>query len=192
MILGVTGSSGAGKSTVCEILEKEYAFNIINADKIAKQLSKNGTKYLQEIVNHFGKDILLEDGELNRKKLADTIYSDSEKRNELNNITFKYIKSEIKFQIEKCNNNKIAIDAPLLIEAQIQQLCDVTIAVVSENREIQLQRIIKRDKIDRAHAVSRLESQHENEFYISHSDYTIINNENLELQISEVLKKIKM
>ena len=114
MILGITGSSGAGKSTVCEILERKYSSQTINADKIAKQLSKQGTNYLQEIIQNFGDDILLEDGELNRRKLANIIYSNPEKRDELNNITIKYIKNEIKEQIAKSNNNIIAIDAPLL------------------------------------------------------------------------------
>ena len=118
MILGITGSSGAGKSTVCEILERKYSSQTINADKIAKQLSKQGTNYLQEIIQNFGDDILLEDGELNRRKLANIIYSNPEKRDELNNITFKYIKNEIKEQIAKSNNNIIAIDAPLLFRGE--------------------------------------------------------------------------
>ena len=76
MILGITGSSGAGKSTVCEILEKDYHAKVINADKIAKKLSKKGTEYLSKIAQNFGTDILLENGELNRKKLADIIYQE--------------------------------------------------------------------------------------------------------------------
>ena len=143
MILGITGSSGAGKSTVCEILERKYSSQTINADKIAKQLSKQGTNYLQEIIQNFGDDILLEDGELNRRKLANIIYSNPEKRDELNNITFKYIKNEIKEQIAKSNNNIIAIDAPLLLEANLQEICDKTIAVISEDRNLQIKRIIK-------------------------------------------------
>lgn len=187
MILGITGSSGAGKSTVCEILEKKYNSQTINADKIAKQLSKKGTNYLQEIVQNFGNDILLENGELDRKKLANIIYSSSSKRDELNNITFKYIKNEIKSQIQKSKNNLIAIDAPLLFEANLQELCDKTIAVISEDRELQIQRIIKRDNIDKDHAVARLNAQHLNEFYIQNCDTTLINNETLEKQIEKLL-----
>lgn len=187
MILGITGSSGAGKSTVCEILEKKYNSQTINADKIAKQLSKKGTNYLQEIVQNFGNDILLENGELDRRKLANIIYSSSSKRDELNNITFKYIKNEIKSQIQKSKNNLIAIDAPLLFEANLQELCDKTIAVISEDRELQIQRIIKRDNIDKEHAVARLNAQHLNEFYIQNCDTTLINNETLEKQIEKLL-----
>lgn len=187
MILGITGSSGAGKSTVCEILEKKYNSQTINADKIAKQLSKKGTSYLQKIVQNFGNDILLENGELDRKKLANIIYSNSDKRDELNNITFRYIKNEIKDQIKKSDNNIIAIDAPLLLEANLQEICDKTIAVISEDRALQIQRIIKRDNIDREHAIARLNAQHSNEFYMQNCDDTIINNDTLEKQIEKLL-----
>lgn len=187
MILGITGSSGAGKSTVCEILERKYSSQTINADKIAKQLSKQGTSYLQEIVQNFGDDILLEDGELNRRKLANIIYSNPEKRDELNNITFKYIKDEIKEQIAKSDNNIIAIDAPLLLEANLQEICDKTIAVISEDRDLQIKRIIKRDNTDKEHAIARLNAQHPNEFYIQNCDNTLINDETLEQQIEKLL-----
>lgn len=187
MILGITGSSGAGKSTVCEILERKYSSQTINADKIAKQLSKQGTNYLKEIIQNFGDDILLEDGELNRRKLANIIYSNPEKRDELNNITFKYIKNEIKEQIAKSNNNIIAIDAPLLLEANLQEICDKTIAVISKDRNLQIKRIIKRDNIDKEHAIARLNAQHPNEFYIQNCDNTLINDETLEQQIEKLL-----
>ena len=187
MILGITGSSGAGKSTVCEILERKYNSQTINADKIAKQLSKKGTKYLQEIVQNFGNDILLENEELDRRKLADIIYSDSNKRAKLNNITFKYIKNEIKKQIAKSDNNIIVIDAPLLFEANLQEICDKTVAVISKDRDLQIQRIIKRDNIDKEHAVARLNAQHPNEFYMQNCNNTLINNETLENQIEKLL-----
>ena len=80
MIIGITGSSGAGKSTVCELLQKLYHAKIISADKIAKELSQKGTAYLAQIVEKFGNHILLEDGELNRKALANIIYQNEEKR----------------------------------------------------------------------------------------------------------------
>ena len=93
-IIGITGSSGAGKSTVCDILQEEYQVKVINADKIAKELSKRGTSYLDEIIEKFGKDIVDENGELKRKKLAEIIYNNFEKRKLLNLCTFKYIKKE--------------------------------------------------------------------------------------------------
>ena len=84
MVIGITGSSGAGKSTVCEILQRKYKAKLISADKIAKNLSQKETAYLTEIVKNFGQEILLENGELNRRKLADIIYNSEEKREILN------------------------------------------------------------------------------------------------------------
>ena len=79
MIIGITGSSGAGKSTVCEILEEEYQIKVLNADKMAKQLSKKGNEYLTDIITLFGKEILQENGELDRPKLANIIYNNKKK-----------------------------------------------------------------------------------------------------------------
>ncbi len=191
MVIGITGSSGAGKSTVCEILEKKYDSKTITADKIARELSKKGTEYLNEIVEKFGNEILLENGELNRKKLANIIYSNQNERDNLNRITFKYIKNEIKKQIEQSDKKIIAIDAPLLLEAKMKNLCDYTVAIVSENKELQIDRIVKRDNIDRQHAIARLSAQHPNDFYIAECDYTIINNDLLEDQIDMLMNVIK-
>ena len=74
----------------------------------------------------------------------------------------------------------------------MKKLCDTTIAVVSEDKEIQIQRIIERDKIDRKHAVARLGAQHPNEFYTENCEYTIVNNKKLEKQIKNVIEKIML
>ncbi len=216
MIIGITGSSGSGKSTVCEILESKYEFKIINADKIAKRLSQKGTDYLSDIVRIFGTGILLEDGKLDRPRLAEIIYSDSEKREKLNEFTFKYIREEIQKEIkieediyqnikEKIKNKNnfectinvckplIAIDAPLLFEAKLEEFCDFVIAVISESKELQIKRIMQRDFIGQEQAVARLNAQEKDEYYTCKSDYVIINNGNLEKierQIEDILEKI--
>lgn len=194
MIIGITGSSGAGKSTVCEILENEYHVKVINADKIAKELSKKGTLYLLEIVQKFGEEILLENGELNRKKLANIIYHNEEKRNQLNECTFKYIRKEIEKQIQEHKNELIAIDVPLLFEAKLEEICNTTIAVIAKNKEAQIARIMQRDGIDKMHAEARLSAQHPNEFYTSRCQFVITNDNeiaDIEKQIEEILNVIK-
>lgn len=190
MVIGVTGSSGAGKSTACKILNEKYNVKIITADEVARGLSKQGTAYLKDIVEQFGEKVLLENGELDRRKLANIIYLDSYKRESLNKCTFKYIVEEIKKEISKSNKELIAIDAPLLFEAALDEICDTTIAVISEDREIQINRIIERDNIDREHALARLSAQHSNEFYSDKCEYTLINNDSLEEQIEEIVSKI--
>ena len=59
MIIGITGSSGAGKSTICEILQKEYNVKIINADKIAKELTSRGSNYIKDIIEKFGNEVII-------------------------------------------------------------------------------------------------------------------------------------
>ena len=186
MIIGITGSSGAGKSTISEILEMEYQAKIINADEIARRLSYENDDYLTEIVASFGTEILLDTGELDRRKLADIIYKSEEKRKDLNAITFKYIIAEIKRAIRETQEKLIIIDAPLLFEANLQSLCDVTIAVITRNLEIQITRIMERDAITKEQAMNRLKAQHSNEFYISKCSYSIVNEGN----IQEVEKQI--
>ena len=187
MIIGITGSSGAGKSTACELIKKDYNIEIIDADKIARDLSDNNKKYLDEIVEKFGEEILLEDGKLNRKKLANIIYRDRDKRHLLNGCTFKYIKREIENKLNK--EKTFVIDAPLLIECNLDKLCDITIAVIATNRRIQLDRIIKRDNISEEDASKRLNAQKPNKFYTSNCDYIILNDDHIN-QMEKQLKRI--
>lgn len=174
MVIGITGSSGAGKSTICEILEIKYNVKVLNADKIARRLSKKGTNYTNDIVEKFGNDILDEDGELKRGRLAEIIYNDAEKRKELNNCTFKYIREEIEKEI-KDDDTIYIIDAPLLFECELDKICDKIIGVISR-KELQLDRIVARDNIDYESAEKRLQAQEVNEFYIQRCDRIIENN----------------
>lgn len=196
MIIGVTGSSGAGKSTVCEMLQNEYNIKIVNADKIAKELSKKGTNYLKDIVKQFGTEILLENGELNRAKLAEIIYSDTSKREKLNECTFKHIKEEIKNNIKQIYNENekaiIAIDAPLLYEAELDKICEFVIGVISVSRELQIERIVQRDIVTKKQAEDRLNAQKPNSFYVEKSQYSIINDgriSEIKAQIDKIFHK---
>lgn len=189
MIIGITGSSGAGKSTVCEILEALYNVKVLNADKIARRLSQKGTSYLIDIIKLFGHEIVDEEGELKRRKLAQIIYSDSKKREELNKYTFKYIREDIEKQINKIDESRlIAIDAPLLYEANLDKMCDKVIGVIAPH-EIQIERIVARDDIDYEDAEKRLNAQKDNEFYIKKCDF-IIENDNGFTKVEEQVKEI--
>ena len=188
MIIGITGSSGAGKSTVCEILEAYYKVTIINADKVARKLSKRGTNYVIDIISKFGKSIVDENGELKRKKLAEIIYNNPKKREELNKCTFKYLKKEIERQIKKAQTDTIIIDAPLLFESELNKVCDKVIGVIS-NRELQIERIVARDDIDYEDAEKRINAQQTNEFYMDKCDAIIENNNNLK-SIKEKVEKL--
>lgn len=189
-IIGITGSSGAGKSTVCTILKQKYFAHIIDADKIAKQLSKKGGMYLNSITQYFGVEILNEVGELKRKELANIIYEDDKKRETLNNLTFTYVVEEIKNEINKHEDEElIVIDAPLLFESNLDKICDVVIGIIA-NEEDKIERICKRDNIDKNLAKKRLNIQVTDKYLKEHANYIIYNNfqiTNLEKEIEKVI-----
>lgn len=189
-IIGVTGSSGAGKDTLCEILENKYNAEIVDADKIAKELSKKGTMYLKSIVDCFGSKIVNRQGELNRKKLASIIFEDEKKREELNKLTFIYVVDEIKRRISKLKKDIIVVNAPLLFESNLNQICDFVIAIIAD-RNIQIERIMKRDNLTKEAAEKRLNMQNSNEYFEENADYIIHNKESLK-DLEKQLKKIKI
>ena len=189
-IIGVTGSSGAGKDTLCEILENKYNAEIVDEDKIAKELSKKGTMYLKSIVDCFGSKIVNRQGELNRKKLASIIFEDEKKREELNKLTFIYVVDEIKRRISKLKKDIIVVNAPLLFESNLNQICDFVIAIIAD-RDIQIERIMKRDNLTKEAAEKRLNMQNSNEYFEENADYIIHNKESLK-DLEKQLKRIKI
>lgn len=190
-LIGLTGTSGAGKSTVSKILQEEYGAEIIDADKVAKQLTKKGTLYTKSIIRSFGDEILDWQGELNRKKLANIIYEDEKKREQLNQLTFIYVVDEIKRQINTLHHKKIiVIDAPLLFESKLNQICDFVIAVIAKE-ERKIERICNRDGISREDAICRLRAQKTDEFFKENCDYILNNQEEIE-DLKEQIASIKI
>lgn len=188
-IIGVTGSSGAGKTTICTILEKKYLAHVIDADKVAKRLTKKGTMYLNSIVDYFGIGILDSTGELKRKELATIIYEDEEKRSALNNLTFTYVVNEIKENINKLQDRElIVIDAPLLYESNLDKICDLVIGVVAKEED-KIDRICLRDDISEEMAKKRLSIQLNDDYIKNRADYIIVNNGNIE-ELEDEIKKI--
>ena len=174
-IIGITGSSGSGKSTVTQILEKELKAKTINADEVVKQMQTQGSKYFEKIVELFGKEIIQENGSLNRKKLAQIIFQDKAQKEELDKLTYIYVVEEIKKQVNNTQGDYVIIDAPLLIESKLNEICNVVIAVIS-NKEEQMKRICNRDNIEENDAKLRIEAQKDNEFYKKNADYVVENN----------------
>ncbi len=193
-IIGVTGNSGSGKSTVCKIIKENYDARIIDADEVAKSLTSSDTQYLQEIIKTFGTDILDENRKLNRKKLADIVFNNKNQKELLDKITFKYVVNQINEEIRKIHNCKyILLDVPLLFESSLNKICNITIGVIAQE-EVKIKRIIKRDNISYESAKSRLNSQPNDEFYIKKCNYIIGNEGNLEKikgQINLIFKTLQ-
>ncbi|MBO4815407.1 MAG: peptidoglycan editing factor PgeF [Clostridia bacterium] len=191
MIVGVTGNSGTGKTLICKSILKNSRYktvSILDADKIAKELSVAGEEYFEKIVDLFGKEILTEDGILNRKKLASIIFNNPDKKEELDKITYKYVGEETKKRIEQVRYDIVIIDAPLLIESGLNKICNIVISVIAD-KNIKLDRICSRDNLSKKEADNRLNSQKEDEFYILNSNYVIVNNNlNIERQVKDIIE----
>lgn len=189
MIIGITGNSGVGKTEFSKILAKKLEAEIIDADSIVKKMSNKGNEYYNKIVELFGTGILKNDT-LNRKKIAEIIFSNEAKRKSLNKLTYKYVVEEIKKEVSQSNKKNIIIDAPLLFESKLDKICNYTIAIVAEKNE-KIQRICKRDNIDENIANLRIKAQPEDEFYKKHANYIIENNHSIdEINWEEICTKI--
>lgn len=126
-IIGITGGVGAGKTQILEYLNNRYGATICQADKVAKKLQKKGGACYDEIVEHFGKEILDEKGELNRNGLADIVFKDQKELEVLNAIVHPAVKEEIRKKIaheERKHTNVFVIESALLIEDNYDEICD--------------------------------------------------------------------
>ena len=193
MIIGLTGSIASGKSTVSEILQ-EKGFPIVDADKIARQVVEPGTSVIKEIGEHFGDEVLNEDGSLNREKLGERIFKNEAERNKLNSIIHPAIRNEMIRQKEQWISrgaDTVIMDIPLLFESKLQSFVE-KIIVVSVTPEIQKQRLIARNKLNELEAADRINSQLPMVEKEAGADAVIDNNGTIEetkMQVESILDK---
>lgn len=157
---GLTGGIASGKSTVAGLF-RELGCDIIDADQVARAIVRPGEPALREIAARFGKEILLPDQELDRKKLAEIIFSDKTAKTALDAITHPIILAEMQrktVEKGKKTNGVIIWDVPLLFEAGFAQYVDASVLVYTPV-EIQLERLMRRDGISRNDALKRINSQ---------------------------------
>ncbi|MEE9309510.1 MAG: dephospho-CoA kinase [Cocleimonas sp.] len=144
--VGLTGGIGCGKSTAVDAF-RVLGVPIVDADLIAKQMVEKGSDALLEIAKHFGGELLLENGQLNRPLLKKTIFSNPEALDELEKILHPRIKAEIHSQISDIKNQEyVIVDIPLLVEKNYQDMFD-QIIVVDCLPEQQIQRVSLRDDL---------------------------------------------
>lgn len=172
IIIGLTGTSGSGKSSVSKIL-KEYGFKILDCDAIAhKNMETTGVAY-KDIVAGFGNEILNPDMTINRKILGSIVFNNRDKLKKLNDITHKHISDYLISEIENTDEN-IVIDAPLLYEAGLDRLCHKVWAVVCDDN-IRLERVMKRDNISAQSALDRFKNQKTNSYFEEKADIVLDN-----------------
>ena len=159
-IVGLTGGISSGKSTVSSYL-KQLKIPVIDADEVARKVVEPNSQGARKIRKTFSSDVFEEDGSLNRQKLGALIFSNAENRQKLDDLLQPLIKITILNEIEEYRQkgeNMIVLDLPLLFEKQYEELCE-EIIVVYIPKELQLERLMRRNQYTKQEALSRIDSQ---------------------------------
>lgn len=188
-IIGLTGPTGAGKSNLTETAQN-LGFKVIDCDRVARKAVEKESEGLKALVKVFGTDILLENGELNRKALARKAFATTEQTETLNKTLFPFITELVEKEFD---SDLILLDAPTLIESGLNKKCDKVIGVWADP-EIRLKRICERDGLSLEDAKIRLNAGKDESFYKENTDILIYNNGEIpefRKEISEILTEIK-
>lgn len=185
LIIGITGGSGCGKSTVSDIYCKLHGASTIDADAVYHDLLNNSPAMMNELKRRFPEAV--SGDKLIRKTLAGIVFSDKSALADLNSIAHKFVINETERRIAgfyQQNVPYLCIDAIALFESGLDSICDVTIGVTAP-RSLRVSRIISRDGIDSMSASARINAQPEDSFYSERCDYMITNSEDIEAVTAE-------
>lgn len=169
MIIGITGGTGCGKTTLLTLLA-ENGFTVLDCDAIYHKLLKTDKNMLLAIDNRFPG--VVTEGVLDRKKLGSVVFADPAALQDLNKITHRAVKAAVLQLLETTDN--AAIDAIGLFEGGLAELCDMTIAVTAPE-QLRVRRLMARDNIPEDYARSRIAAQRSNEEFTSLCDYALDN-----------------
>lgn len=177
LVIGLTGGSGSGKSTAAGFI-REKGIKVIDADVIARRITEKGSPALFELVSAFGEEILLSDGSLDRRAMADRIFADKDARIILESIVTKGVVKRIGELIEeerRAGTPALVVDAPTLFETGADSLCDV-VWLVTAPENSRLERLSERDGISAESIRARMAGQLSDEEKAARSDVVIENN----------------
>ena len=175
-IVGITGPTGAGKSSLSEYM-RGRGIPVIDADRLYHSMLTPPSPCLEALRSAFGDGIFTADGELDRKKLAAIVFSDEEKLELLNETVLSMVIGEARSsfaEYEAAGKSIAAIDAPTLIESGFYAECDTVISVLCDP-DSRIERIMLRDRLDRSAAEERVRAQKPNGFFEEKSDIVINN-----------------
>ncbi|TLX47880.1 dephospho-CoA kinase [Pseudoalteromonas phenolica] len=183
-ILGLTGGIGAGKTLVSNHLAS-LGIEIVDADVIARDVVAIGSDGLNAIKQHFGSAILLDDGSLNRAKLRDIIFADSEQKNWLNNLLHPLIRQNITEQLNNAKSPYVVLSAPLLYENKLDALCNHTL-LVDVPVEVQLTRTANRDSVSTEQVKNIIAAQMSREDKRQKADSILDNHRDIDSVLADV------
>ena len=190
-IIGITGGIASGKSTVTNFL-REQGFQVVDADAVVHQLQRPGGRLYQVLVQHFGREIILENGELNRPLLASLIFSNPEEQEWSKRIQGEIIREELAVLREQLAQTEAMffMDIPLLFEQDYSAWFDET-WLVYVNRDVQVERFMKRDHLSKEVAESRLAAQWPLEKKKDFASHVLDNNGSRDQLVSQVVKLLE-
>ncbi|MBW3532826.1 dephospho-CoA kinase [Shewanella sp. NKUCC06_TVS] len=184
-VVGLTGGIGSGKTTVANLFAAE-GITLVDADIVARDVVAQGSKGLEAIVSHFGIEMLTPEGELDRAKLRQRIFSHPEEREWLNQRLHPMIRQEMLAQIEKATSAYVIMVVPLLFENRLDRLVNRTL-VVDISPELQISRTIKRDNVDASQVNNIINSQLSRSEKLARADDIIDNQGEISTLKREVL-----
>lgn len=176
-IVGLAGGIGSGKSTVTKLFNA-LGIQSVDADDVARKVVLPGSKCLRKIIDRFGINILLSDGQLDRRALREIVFKDKNERLWLESITHPEIRQLISTQLEKATSAYVLLVHPLLFETKQDQICQLTVGI-DVPTSLQIERIITRDNMDNALAERIISTQLSNAERLSLTDMALKNDSNL-------------
>lgn len=177
-VVGITGGIGSGKSAVTDYLEIK-GITVVDADKVARVVVEPGTSGLAAIAEHFGRDILLPNGTLDRAALRKIVFDNADERKVLEGITHPRIREEIARQLSEAGSPYVVLASPLLLESGQSSFADYVV-VVDVPESVQLSRTMTRDDNSEQLVKSIMAVQLDRETRLARSDTSISNEGTLE------------
>ena len=179
-IIGVTGGVGAGKSTVLEILEKNYGAYVIQADKVGHLVMEPGECCYQPVIGLFGEQVVKNDKTIDRKMISDVVFSKADKREALNKIIHPAVKQYILQKLDEKRREDCplcVVEAALLLEDHYEEFCDEVWYVYAQE-SVRIHRLM----VSRAYSMQKAQeiiaSQAKDEFFRAHADLVLDNSGN--------------
>lgn len=193
MVIGITGSISTGKTFVTDYLSK-MGYQVIDADVLSRKVLSKGEEGYYKVIKHFSREILDDDENINRRKLAEIIFNNEDEKNILESIVHPQVINKMLELISNIKKGEIVfLSIPLLFEINFEKYLDKTVVVYS-NKEIQIKRLMERDKIDYEYALKKIDSQFSQDKKVELADYIIDNSFSKEetiKNINSLIEKIK-
>lgn len=192
-VYGITGGAGTGKSEVIKMLQQNFGGCVIMSDEVARELMQKGNISYQLIVEYFGRDILMDDGEIDRKKLADHVFNNKEALEKLNSMTHPYVKDEIRKLIAEAEASGecrfVALESAILLECGCEDICDEFWYVYTKP-EIRRQRMKETRNYSDEKVDSVMRNQQPDEVFFEQCSFVIKNNTTLSDVYAQLKEKL--